>query len=102
LRSVKGNCFWENFCVFKTTKYRVKTLSGRFKIFYRNCMVYRNETTKLEEEFQIIFVACGRSEATPAITTWSATVVMIIKWRLNARKHFVCSIYISQYILFTS
>jgi hypothetical protein len=46
--------------------------------------------TPLEGELESIFVAGGRSNVNPTITTRSATVYMEAKWRLIPRKLFVC------------
>jgi hypothetical protein len=49
----------------------------------------------LKEKLKIR-VACGRSDVSPRMTTMSATVEMAVKWRLGARKRFVCSSFIPQ------
>jgi hypothetical protein len=42
--------------------------------------------TSLEGELQKLFVACGRSDVTPSMTTTNATVDMAVKWRPNPTK----------------
>jgi hypothetical protein len=68
-------------------------LAERFEIFIKQ---KRKGIQKLnlhhwKENLKKMFVSCERSDVTPAMVTMSATVNMAVKWRLNLRKHFVCS-----------
>jgi hypothetical protein len=44
--------------------------------------------TPLEGKLQSHFVACGRSDVIPSMTTRSAVVDRAVKWRLSPRKRY--------------